>query len=174
MTYIQYRSEGCFKNVHEILNLRALKISTFYKNQCMGKIFIPHKISNPYIEKIQFLCNIEILTVKSSYAFLNPPTPPTPPPDFELKLLSHLFEFFMCHHELWATSVSRPFSSLNCCSGFTEQLCLITSAPYAVLPLFGTRFAASTGGHLYRFHRAISHLKWYKIVCKRYLACIFI
>ena len=28
-------------------------------------------------------------------------------------------------------------------------------------------------GHLGHFHRAISHLKWYKIVCMRYLACIF-
>ena len=28
-------------------------------------------------------------------------------------------------------------------------------------------------GHLGHFHRAISHLKWYKIVCIRYLACIF-
>ena len=28
-------------------------------------------------------------------------------------------------------------------------------------------------GHLGYFHRAISHLKWYKIVCMRYLACIF-
>ena len=28
-------------------------------------------------------------------------------------------------------------------------------------------------GHLSHFHRAISHLKWYKIVCMRYLACTF-
>ena len=28
-------------------------------------------------------------------------------------------------------------------------------------------------GHLGHFHIAISHLKWYKIVCMRYLACIF-
>ena len=27
-------------------------------------------------------------------------------------------------------------------------------------------------GHLGHFHRAISHLKWYKMVCMRYLACI--
>ena len=49
----------------------------------------------------------------------------------------------------------------------------ITSTPYAVLPLFVVRFAACTGGHLGHFHRAISHLKWYKIVCVRYLACTF-
>ena len=33
---------GRFKNVYELLNLRALKISMLYKNhifQCMGKIF---------------------------------------------------------------------------------------------------------------------------------------
>ena len=47
--------------------------------------------------------------------------------DFELKLLSHLFELFMCHHELWPTSVSRPFSSLKCSSDFTEQPCLINT-----------------------------------------------
>ena len=29
-------------------------------------------------------------------------------------------------------------------------------------------------GHLGHFHRTISHLKWYKIVCMTYLACIFI
>ena len=28
-------------------------------------------------------------------------------------------------------------------------------------------------GHLGHFHRAISHLKWYEIVCIRYLACTF-
>ena len=28
-------------------------------------------------------------------------------------------------------------------------------------------------GHLGHFHRAISHLRWYKIVCKRYLVCTF-
>ena len=28
-------------------------------------------------------------------------------------------------------------------------------------------------GHLGHIHRAISHLKWYKIACMRYLACIF-
>ena len=28
-------------------------------------------------------------------------------------------------------------------------------------------------GHLGHFHRATSHLKWYKIVCMRYLACTF-
>ena len=33
---------GVFKNTYELLNLRAFKISVFYKNhifQCMGKIF---------------------------------------------------------------------------------------------------------------------------------------
>ena len=28
-------------------------------------------------------------------------------------------------------------------------------------------------GHLGHFHRAISHLNWYKMVCIRYLACTF-
>ena len=28
-------------------------------------------------------------------------------------------------------------------------------------------------GHLGHFHMAISHLKWYKIACMRYLACAF-
>ena len=27
--------------------------------------------------------------------------------------------------------------------------------------------------HLGHFHRAVSHSKWYKVVCKRYLACTF-
>ena len=36
------RHGGIFKNAHKLLNLRALKISTWYKNciiQCVGKIF---------------------------------------------------------------------------------------------------------------------------------------
>ena len=42
---------------------------------------------------------------------------------------------------------------------------LIPSVPYAVLSLFATRFAACAGGHLGRFYRAISHLKWCQMVC---------
>ena len=49
----------------------------------------------------------------------------------------------------------------------------ITSTPYAVLPLSATWFAACTAGILGDFHRAISYLKWYKIVCMSNLACAF-
>ena len=45
---------------------------------------------------------------------------------------------------------------------------IITSTPYAVLPLFATRFAACTEGIWVTFIRAISHLKWYKFVCMGY------
>ena len=47
---------------------------------------------------------------------------------------------------------------------------VITMTPYAVLPLFATRFRCMYWGHLGHFHRAISHLKWHKIVFIRYLA----
>ena len=51
-------SGGRFKNTDELLNLRALKISTLYKNhifQCMGKIFcgefqrVPLKFHTKYL-----------------------------------------------------------------------------------------------------------------------------
>ena len=67
---------GRFKNAYELLNLRALKISILYKShmfQCMGKIFcgisngtfeIPHKVSYPYIEDVDFIHKWKF---KSSY-----------------------------------------------------------------------------------------------------------
>ena len=71
------RAWGRFKNAYELLNLRALKISTLYKNhifQYMGKIFcmdfkgyLWNSTQNilPIHWKIQFLCNIEILRALS-------------------------------------------------------------------------------------------------------------
>ena len=63
---------GCFKNVYELLNLRALKIPTFYKNfifQCMDKIFCVEfqrealkfhtKCLNPYIERYCFYTTLK-------------------------------------------------------------------------------------------------------------------
>ena len=57
----------CFKDAYELLNQRAFKFSPankMYIFQCMGKIFlcgiskdtfeIPHKISDPYIERCKF------------------------------------------------------------------------------------------------------------------------
>ena len=41
-----------------------------------------------------------------------------------------------------------------------------------MLPLFATRFDTSSGGHLGHFHRAISHLNWYEIVCMGDVICI--
>ena len=41
-TYLLQELRGSFRNAHELLNLRALKISTLYKNrifQYMGEIF---------------------------------------------------------------------------------------------------------------------------------------
>ena len=54
-----------FKNVYELLDIRALKFSTvneIYIFQCIGKIFcvIPHKISCPYIERDTFYITLEI------------------------------------------------------------------------------------------------------------------
>ena len=48
---------GRFKNVYELLNLRALKISVLYKNhifQCMGKIFCVEfqRVPYPYIDPV--------------------------------------------------------------------------------------------------------------------------
>ena len=64
---------GRFKNTFELLNLRALNYSPVNKIhifQCMGKIFcvefqryppivIPHKISNPYIERYDFYTTLK-------------------------------------------------------------------------------------------------------------------
>ena len=56
MGYLE--SGGRFKNVYELLNLRALKISMLFKNhifQCMGKIFcvefqrVPLKFHTKYL-----------------------------------------------------------------------------------------------------------------------------
>ena len=53
-----WRAGGRFKNVHELYNLRALKISILYKNnifQCMGKVFcvefqrVPLKFHTKYL-----------------------------------------------------------------------------------------------------------------------------
>ena len=49
---------------------------------------------------------------------------------------------------------------------------VIMSTPFAVLPLFATRFAACIGGIWINFIEPY-HLKWYMIVCMRYLACTF-
>ena len=50
---------GRFKNIHELLNLRALKFSPVYEWDILRGISkvpfeIPHKISDPYIEKYDF------------------------------------------------------------------------------------------------------------------------
>ena len=37
-----------------------------------------------------------------------------------LGLRAACWAYFMCHHELWPTSMSRPFSSLNSSFGLTE------------------------------------------------------
>ena len=39
---------------------------------------------------------------------------------FELGLCAACWAHFMCHHELWPTSLSHPFSSLNSSSGFAR------------------------------------------------------
>ena len=49
---------------------------------------------------------------------------------------------------------------------------VIMSTPFAVLPLFATRFAACIGGIRINFIEPY-HLKWYMIVCMRYLAWTF-
>ena len=81
---------GNFKNMYELLNLRALKISMLYKNhifQCMygldilcgismGTFEIPHKISHPYIERCGFYSqtNIqELLDLRAHKCFWNAP-----------------------------------------------------------------------------------------------------
>ena len=78
----------------------------------------------------------------------------------------------MAHRKDWAIFSTSMLFGLQLKNFYSvRRFYTITSTPYAVLPLFATRFAACTGGHLGHFHRAISHLKWYKIVCMRYLAC---
>ena len=67
-----HSSGGHFKNTNELLNLRALVISTLHKYyifQCMGKIFCVefqrcplkfHTISHPYIERCVFYWDVKI------------------------------------------------------------------------------------------------------------------
>ena len=82
---------GRFKNTYELSNLRALKISTLYKNrifQCMGKIFclefqrFPLKFHSKYLahtlKDVVFIhsYNLSALRFKSSYVFWNDPQAP--------------------------------------------------------------------------------------------------
>ena len=48
---------------------------------------------------------------------------------------------------------------------YVNPVCCVATACHQVRCMYW--------GHLGHFHRAISHLKWYKIVCMRYLACTF-
>ena len=50
-------------------------------------------------------------------------------------------------------------------SNYTNPVCCVATACHQVHCIYR--------GHLGHFHRAISHFKWYKIVCMRYLACTF-
>ena len=54
----------------------------------------------------------------------------------------------------------------------TQPLFLITSTPCCVATVCH-QVRCMYCGNLGHFHRAISHLKWYKIVWIRYLACTF-
>ena len=78
---------GHFKNAHELLNLRALKILKLYKNhifQCMGKIFcvefqrVPLKFHTKYLTHTlkdeHFITGA--LRFKSSWVFLKGPPGP--------------------------------------------------------------------------------------------------
>ena len=78
---------GAFQNTLELLNLKALEISTVYKNciiQCMGKIFCvefqryPLKFHTKYftnrLEDIDFIHMWKFKRFKSSLVFLKCPT----------------------------------------------------------------------------------------------------
>ena len=84
-------SGGRFKNIYELLNLRALKFHLWIKSTSFN-VWVRYFVWNfkgnlwnstqniwPIHWKILFLYNIEILRAlwfKSSYAFLTPPPPP--------------------------------------------------------------------------------------------------
>ena len=66
---------GRFKNVYELLNLRALKISMLYTNdifQCMGKIFcvefqrVPLKFHTKYTHTLKDVDFIDMWKFRSS------------------------------------------------------------------------------------------------------------
>ena len=79
--------QGCFKNIFELLNLRANKISILYKDQiipCMGKIVCVEfqrlhlKYHTKYLTRtLKDDYFIQCWTFKSTP---HPPTPPPPPP----------------------------------------------------------------------------------------------
>ena len=51
------------------------------------------------------------------------------------------------------------------CHNYVSPACCVATVCHQVRCVYW--------GHLGHFHRAISHLKWYRIVCMRYLACTF-
>ena len=63
------------------------------------------------------------------------------------------------HTEHWGSPGS------HWCGGESAGFSSMLSTLYVVSPLFATRFAACTGGHLSIFYRDISLLNWYQIVC---------
>ena len=74
-----------------------------------------------------------------------------------------------CHG---GASHSRLLNSLSqLVLGLSVEYETITSTPY--IATVCRQVCCMYWGHLGHFHRAISHLTWYKIVCMRYLACTF-
>ena len=60
----------------------------------------------------------------------------------------------------------RPISkSREKPSNYVNPVCCVATVCHQVRCIYW--------GHLGHFHGAIYHLKWYKIVCMRYLACTF-
>ena len=57
------------------------------------------------------------------------------------------------------------WNTVQICSNYINLICWVATICHQVRCMYW--------GHLGNFHRAISHLRWYKIVCIRYLACTF-
>ena len=110
------------KNAHELLNLRALKISMLYKNhifQCKGKIFcvefqrLPLKFQTKYLthtlKDVDFIhrWNLKAFRFKSSYVFLKRSPELHEPVPRGLDMQGNTWHF--CRWAKWPTCWKRHF-----------------------------------------------------------------
>ena len=66
---------------------------------------------------------------------------------------------------LWVSPTDRVCAIWSWTFNYVNPVCCVATVCHQVRCMYW--------GHLGHFHRAISHLKWYKIVCVRCLACTF-
>ena len=70
------------------------------------------------------------------------------------------------HHQMQNNHISNTSSlEIQQSCSYVNPICCVATVCHQVRCMYW--------GHLGHFYRAISHLKWYKIVCMRYLACTF-